>query len=63
MRFPQGQMSDRVIERIMQIAQTLDMNKVQRQGMQLDAALNQPVGDVAPMPGVEDAVVARSLDL
>jgi hypothetical protein len=36
---------------------------IQQQGAALDAAVAQPVGDVAPIEGIEDAIPLRALDL
>ena len=56
-------MADRVTERILKFAaaQAAQDDKVAAQGAQLDAALQQPVGDVAPIEGIEDALVIKSL--
>ena len=60
-RFPQKHMADSVVERIM--AATQQINSVQAQGQQLDQALQQPIGDVAAIDGIEDAIPLRALDL
>jgi len=60
-RFPQKHMADSVVERIMLAAQK--MGKVEAQGAQLDAMLQQPVGDVAPIEGIEEAITAKALDI
>lgn len=62
-RFPGKHIADSVADRIMQVEKRLNANSVQAQGVRLETALAAPVGDVAPIEGVEDAVVARSLDL
>ena len=60
-RFPQKHMADSVVERIMLAAKK--MGKVEAQGAQLDAMLQQPVGDVAPIEGIEEAITAKALDI
>ena len=59
--FPRKHIADSVAERIMAVQQK--MNSVQAQGQRLDAALQQPVGDVAPMEGIEDAITLKALDI
>ncbi len=61
--FPKGHMADRVADRILAIEQKLARNSVQAQGKQLDAALQQPIGDVAPIEGIEDSIALKALDL
>lgn len=64
MRLPQKHIADSVIDRILAAAQRIaPANPVALQGQQLDQALQQPVGDVATIDGLEDNIVARSLDL
>ena len=60
-RFPQKHIADSVLERIMLAQQ--QMNSVQGQGARLDQALQQPVGDVAPMEGIEDAITMKALNI
>ena len=64
-RFPQRPMADSVTERIMRFMheQQAQANSVASQGARLDAALQQPIGDVAPVEGIEDALVLNSLDI
>ena len=62
-RFPKKHIADNVADRIAKIEQRRLANDVSAQGQALSAALAAPVGDVAPLEGVEDAIVARSLDL
>lgn len=62
-RFPSRPMADRVADRIMAIEKKMNANSVQAQGQQLDAALQQPIGDVAPIEGIEDAIALKALDL
>ena len=60
-RFPQKHIADSVLERIMAAQQ--QMSSVQAQGQRLDMALQAPVGDVAPMEGIEDAITMKALDI
>ena len=60
-RFPQKHIAENVLERIIRAER--QMNSVQNQGMKLDQALAQPVGDVAPIEGVEDMVTMKALQL
>ena len=60
-RFPQKHIADSVLERIMLAQQ--QMSSVQGQGARLDMALQQPVGDVAPMEGIEDAITMKALNI
>jgi len=62
-RFPRKHVADSVAERIMAVEKRLTANDVATQGMNLEKALAQPVGDVAPLEGIEDAIAAKSLDL
>ncbi len=62
-RFPQKHIADSVAERIATVQQKMDANNVQAQGQRLEEALTAPVGDVAPIEGIEDAVALRALDL
>lgn len=61
--FPRKHIADSVAERIMAFAQQMEANSVKAQGARLDAALQAPVGDVAPVEGIEDAITAKALDL
>ncbi len=60
-RFPRKHIADQVAERI--AAAELKINSVQAQGQRLDAALQMPVGDVAPIEGIEDAITMKALDI
>ena len=61
--FPRKHIADSVAERIMAVQQKMAVNSVQAQGQRLDAALQQPVGEVAPMEGIEDAITLKALDI
>ncbi len=60
-RLPQKHIADSVLERILAAEQR--MNPVQKQGQQLEAALLQQPGEMEALPGMEDAIVSRSLGL
>ena len=60
-RFPNKHLADTVMDRIM--AAQKKMSSVESQGQRLEQALQQPVGDVAPMEGIEDAITLKALDL
>ena len=60
-RFPRKHIADQVAERIAAIEKK--MNSVQAQGARLDQALQQPVGDVAPIEGIEDVIALKALDI
>lgn len=60
-RFPQQHIADSVAARIMEVAKK--MNPVEAQGARIDAALQQPIGDVEAPANIEDALVGRALDL
>ena len=62
-RFPKKHIADSVAERIARVQQQMDPNSVQGQGMRLDQALQQPVADVAPIEGIEDAIAFKALDI
>lgn len=62
-RLPRKHIADSVSERIIAVTAKLNANSVMVQGQNLSAALKQPVGDVAPIEGVDEAVVGRSLGL
>ena len=62
-RFPQKHIADSVAERIMQVTQKMGANSVTAQGARLDAALQAPVGDVAPIEGIEEAITLKALDI
>ena len=62
-RIPRKHIADSVSERIMAVEKKLAANQVQAQGIQLEEALAAPVGDVAPIEGIEDAISLRALDL
>jgi len=63
--FPKHHLADEVIARIVMNAKRAqaESNSVKAQGMQLDQALQQPIGDVAPMEGIEDAITLKALNL
>ncbi len=61
-RFPRKHIADSVSERIMAVEKKLAANNVQAQGQRLEDALSQPVGDVAPMEGIEDAITLKALE-
>jgi len=63
MRFPKRHIADDVAERIMAVEKRLNANSVQAQGERLEQALQQPVGDVAPIEGIEDLVTLKALDV
>ena len=60
-RLPRKHIADSVMERIARAQQ--QMNSVQSQGAKLEQALQQPVGDVAPIEGIEDAVTLKALNI
>ena len=62
-RFPRKHIADDVADRIMAVQKRMAANQVSAQGQQLEQALAQPVGDIAPMEGIEDAVTMKALDL
>lgn len=62
-RFPRKHLADSVAERIMAVQQRMAANSVQSQGLQLEQALQQPVGDVAPIEGIEDMLTMKALDI
>ncbi len=62
-RFPKQHIADSVTARILASIAQIDPNSVQGQGAHLTEALRQPIGDVAPIEGIEDAVAAKALDL
>ncbi len=64
-RFPKKHIADNVVDRINRYsqAQAAVSNPVAAQSAELDAALSQPVGDVAPIEGVEELLVTNSLGL
>jgi len=62
-RFPRKHIADSVAERIMAVEKKLSANNVQAQGQRLEEALALPVGDVAPMEGIEDAITMKALNL
>ena len=62
-RFPQRPIADNVTERIMKIAAQTNPHSVQSQGQRLDRALAAPVGYVAPIEGIEDAVALKALGI
>ena len=63
-RLPRKHIADSVTDRIMQmIDRTSAANNVALQGQKLAEALAQPAGDIAPVEGIEDALVGKALDL
>lgn len=64
-RFQQRPMVDRVSERLASIIdkQRAQANSVAGQSAKLDAALQQPIADVAGVDGMEDAVVMKALGI
>lgn len=62
-RFPRKHMADSVAERIMAVEKKMAANSVQAQGDRLESALQQPVGDVAPIEGIEDAITLKALNI
>ncbi len=62
-RLPKKHIADSVAERIMAIEQKMNANNVMAQGQRLEDALQQPVGDVAPIEGIEDAIALKALDI
>ena len=63
--FPRKHIADSVTDRIMQVQQKMaaQANSVTAQGQRLDQALQQPVGDVAPIEGIDDAIALKALNL
>jgi len=61
-RLPRKHIADSVAERVAAIKQQ-QANSVAGQGLRLDQALQQPVGDVAPIEGIEDAITLKALDI
>ena len=74
-RFPRMHIAESVVNRILNAAddiQTTEMappnipqmpGNVAQQGAAIDQATHAPVGDVAPIEAIEDALTARALDL
>ncbi len=62
-RFPKQHIADSVTARILATIAQIDPNSVQGQGAHLTEALRQPVGDVAPIEGIEDAIPLKALNL
>lgn len=60
-RFPQQHIADSVAERILKFEQAQRASSVEAQGMRIDAALAQPVGDVAPTEGLEESIVFNAV--
>ena len=63
MRIPRKHIADDVAERIMAVEKRMNANSVSAQGQRLEQALQQPVGDVAPIDGIEDLVTLKALDV
>ncbi len=62
-RLPRKHIADSVTERIMAVEKRLSANHVSSQGLRLDKALMQPIGDIAAIEGIEEMIPARALDL
>jgi len=62
-RFPKQHIADSVAQRVIAAEKRINANTVEGQGARLDQALAAPVGDVAPMEGIEDAITLKALDL
>ena len=63
-RFPKKHIADSVADRIVQATMQMEQaNPVQQQGAALDMALQQPVGDMAPIEGIEEMIPLKALDL
>ena len=62
-RFPRKHIADNVADRILAIEQKMVGNTIQVQGQRLEAALQQPISDVAPIEGIEDSIALKALDL
>ena len=62
-RFPRKHIADSVADRIMAVEKKMAANNVAAQGQQLEEALALPVGDIAPMEGIEDAITLKALDI
>ena len=62
-RIPQKHIADSVADRILAVEKKLASNQVFAQGQQLEQALAAPVGDVAPIDGIEELIPARALGL
>jgi len=63
MRVPRKHIADDVAERIMAVEQRMNANSVAAQGMRLEQALQQPVGDVAPIEGVDEMIALKALQV
>ena len=61
--FPKHHIADEVVARIMLASQKMKVNSVAAQGQRLDMALQQPIGDVAPIEGIDDAIALKALDI
>jgi hypothetical protein len=62
-RFPGKHIADDVAERILAVEKRLNANSVSAQGQRLEQALSAPIGDVAPIEGIEDLVTLKALDV
>ena len=62
-RFPTEPMADRVTRRLLALAERQNTNPVQAQGLRIDAALQQPVGEVAPVDDIEQLMVMKTLGI
>lgn len=62
-RFPNKPMADSVVDRIMALMRSQEFNSVPAQGARIEAALQQPAQDVAPVEGIENDMIYRALGL
>ena len=72
-RFPRMHVAQSAVNRIVNVAKAVtpqveqpsvpDLPDVEAQGEAIDGAVQQPVGAVAPIDGIEDGLVARALEL
>ena len=65
-RFPQKHIADSVAERIMQAQQQMrqqHVDSVTAQGQKIEQALQQPVGDVGSVEGLESELLLKVLGL
>lgn len=69
-RLPRKHIADSVMERILAYEKRqagmqagMQSGSVQQQGAQLDAALQAPIQDVAPIEGIDEAIAAKALNL
>ena len=67
-RFPQKHIADNVAERILNVQQQMQLQQkqalgVEAQGQRLDQALQQPIGDVAPIEGMDEAFAMKAMNI